>query len=159
MNMKLRIKLLDPSLREFYQNMANYSHDSGFDLYCPNDLVIPPSNITCLTRKYSFGIPLGIACQPVSDTPHGYYLYPRSSISKTPLRLANQTGIIDFGYRGEIIAKVDNISSTDFLVSRGTRLFQLCAPDLTPIDIEILEDSDELESSERGSGGFGSTSQ
>ena len=33
-----------------------------------------------------------------------YYLYPRSSISKTPLRMSNSTGIIDAGYRGEIIA-------------------------------------------------------
>ena len=40
---------------------------------------------------------------------HGYYLYPRSSIVKTGLRLANSVGIIDAGYRGEIIAVVDNI--------------------------------------------------
>lgn len=39
--------------------------------------------------------------------PSAYYLYPRSSISKTPLRMANSVGIIDSGYRGKIMAKVD----------------------------------------------------
>ena len=42
--------------------------------------------------------------------PTSYMLVPRSSISKTPLRMANSIGIIDAGYRGEIMAAVDNIS-------------------------------------------------
>ena len=54
-----------------------------------------------------------------------YYLYPRSSISKTPLRLCNSVGIIDAGYRGNIMAFVDNIDEDYDL---GTRLFQLCDP-------------------------------
>ena len=68
--------------------------------------------------------------------------------------MSNSVGIIDYGYRGEITAKVDNLDDFDCQISRGMRLFQLCAPDLTPLEIEILE-STELEDSARGVGGFG----
>ena len=102
-------------------------------------------------------------------TPSGYYMYPRSSISKTPLRLANSVGIIDSGYRGELMAKVDNINgcscdcscdneagdSVDYVVGQHSRLFQVCAPDLSPFaSVEIVES---LDDTSRGAGGFGST--
>ena len=98
-------------------------------------------------------------------TPSGYYMYPRSSISKTPLRLANSVGIIDSGYRGDLMAKVDNINgfscdsdsgdSVDYVVSQHSRLFQVCAPDLSPFaSVEIV---DSLDDTTRGAGGFGST--
>ena len=46
----------------------------------------------------------------ITYTPCGYYLYPRSSTgSKTPLRLSNSIGVIDSGYRGNLIACFDNI--------------------------------------------------
>ena len=100
---------------------------------------------------------MGIRCQPQFDdaVPRGFYLYPRSSTgSKTPLRLSNGTGIIDFEYRGEIIACVDNISDIDYHVSKGMRLFQLCSPDLSPIVFKI---ADNLNSTSRSEGGYGST--
>ena len=84
----------------------------------------------------------------------GYYLYPRSSLSKTPLRLANSVGIIDSSYRGEIMAAVDNISEKDFEIKQGQRLFQLCSPTLEPINYII---TDNLSETKRGEGGFGST--
>ena len=83
-----------------------------------------------------------------------YYLFPRSSISKTPLRLANSIGLIDGGYRGELVGMVDNIYDEDFHVKRGERYFQLVAVDSSPIDFELVE---ELSESSRGEGGFGST--
>ena len=87
--------------------------------------------------------------------PRGFYLYPRSSTgSKTPLRLSNGTGIIDFEYRGEIIACVDNISNDDYIAKKGVRLFQLCSPDLSPIVFKI---TDNLNSTSRSEGGYGST--
>ena len=82
-------------------------------------------------------------------------LFPRSSTgSKTPLRLSNGTGIIDYEYRGEITACVDNISDSDFEAKKGVRLFQLCSPDLSPISIDI---SDVLNTTSRNIGGYGST--
>ena len=97
-------------------------------------------------------IKLGISCEPADGKP--YYLFPRSSISKTPLRLSNSIGLIDGGYRGEIIAAVDNIKEEDCTVEPGQRLFQLVAMDGSPIQVEIV---DELSETTRGSGGFGST--
>ena len=63
-------------------------------------------------------------------------------------------GIIDFEYRGEIIACVDNISDDDFVAQKGVRLFQLCSPDLSPITLKL---SDTLNDTIRSSGGYGST--
>jgi len=82
-------------------------------------------------------------------------MYPRSSISKTPLRLANSVGIIDSGYRGELQAPVDNFSCQKYIVEEGQRLFQICSGDLTPFfNIKIV---DSLDQTDRGAGGFGST--
>ena len=81
-------------------------------------------------------------------------LVPRSSISKTPLRMANSIGIIDAGYRGEIMAAVDNISDEDYMISPGDRLFQLVHPTLYPIHASVESN---LSDTERGEGGFGST--
>lgn len=129
--------------------------------------IIMPENITIPAKSYGFKIKLGIACEPIkiynmdgNNEPGyktarcGYYLYPRSSLSKTPLRLANSVGIIDSSYRGEIMAAVDNISEEDFEIKQGERLFQLCSPTLEPINFII---ADELTETDRGEGGFGST--
>ena len=95
---------------------------------------------------------MGISCEPEDGT--AYYLFPRSSISKTPLRMANSIGLIDGGYRGEIMAVCDNIKSEAYMVEKGQRLFQLVATDSSPIEYELVET---LEMSTRGIGGFGST--
>jgi dUTP pyrophosphatase len=102
--------------------------------------------------------------------PCGFYLYPRSSISKTRMRLANSVGIIDAGYRGDLIAAVDTIGvfgSTDIWhiwketlspIKKYDRYFQVCAPDLSPFLVHIVGSEEELSApTERGQGGFGST--
>ena len=97
-------------------------------------------------------IKLGISCENLDGK--GYFLFPRSSISKTPLRMANSIGLIDGGYRGEIMAACDNIKDYDFSISKGDRLFQLVSADLSEIEFKI---TDNLSDSSRGKGGFGST--
>ena len=111
---------------------------------------------------------------PVPDLPFniptGFYLYPRSSISKTRMRLANSVGIIDAGYRGDIIAAVDTIGlfgSNDIWhvwketlspIQKYDRYFQLCAPDLSAFLVHIVDTEAELGAPTiRGTGGFGST--
>ena len=79
---------------------------------------------------------------------------PRSSISKTPLRLANSLGLIDAGYRGEIMAAVDNIKDFSYEVEIGQRLFQIVAMDGSAIHFEL---GDHLSETTRGTDGFGST--
>ena len=79
---------------------------------------------------------------------------PRSSISKTPLRKSNSIGLIDGGYRGEIMACCDNIKGESYTAKEGERLFQLVSAACSEISYELKE---ELRESSRGSGGFGST--
>ena len=97
----------------------------------------------------------------------GYYLHPRSSLSKTPLRLANSTGIIDSGYRGRILAmfdvvNLDNYKSDDrdfdYCGEKFDRYVQICAPGLVPILVEVVDTEANLgHMTKRGEGGFGST--
>ena len=96
----------------------------------------------------------------------GYYLYPRSSNSKSKLRLANATGIIDSGYRGHLMGLFDvvnihpnqSLQVPDCMIFKNDRYLQICAPGLVPIIVEIVTSKDELGSKTiRGEGGFGST--
>lgn len=155
--MKLLIKPLSDEVKSMYHDDvtddANTNRlergDAGFDLYSPGDITIEPHK----TGKIDFKI----QCEGLSDNDNRnvcYYLYPRSSISKTPLRLANSVGIIDAGYRGNLIAKIDNISNESYTIQKKQRLFQICGRYLEPINANIVE---ELSDSERGNNGFGST--
>ncbi len=155
--MKLLLRPLNEEIKAMYHDDALETSntdreargDAGLDLYCPGDLTILPNE----TAK----IDLKIQCEGVCDNDGKnvcYYLYPRSSISKTPLRLANSVGIIDAGYRGNIMAVVDNISAESYQIQKGQRLFQICGRFLEPINLTLV---DTLSDSERGNGGFGST--
>ena len=74
--------------------------------------------------------------------------------AKTPLRLSNSVGIIDSGYRGNIIGIVDNVSEEEYVIEPNSRIFQLCSPILSPISFEVVNS---LSETSRGSGGLGST--
>jgi len=92
------------------------------------------------------------------EIPQGYVglIYPRSSNSKTDLYLTNHVGVIDSGYRGEIMFKYRSINGllNAKVYQLGDRVGQLI---ITPYpQIELVE-VDELSDSERGEGGFGST--
>ena len=89
----------------------------------------------------------------------GYYLYARSSTgSKTPLRLANHVGIMDSGYRGDVMGVFDNRRNEAYEVSAGQRLLQICPPDISyPTYVIIVNNLDDLGSTSRGGNGFGSS--
>ncbi|AKJ64381.1 hypothetical protein [Kiritimatiella glycovorans] len=143
--MKLKILPLNVNAREAYADHGHFHDgDAGLDLYVLEDRVFQPGE--------TLPIHLGIACEP--EDGRAYYLMPRSSISKTPLRMANSIGLIDGGYRGELIAFCDHIKSEPYEVKRGQRLFQLVACDSSPIHYELV---DALSDTTRGDGGFGST--
>lgn len=126
--------------------------DSGLDLFFFEEVNIGPRETKLIN--------LGIRCEAFNDKNKednvSYYLYPRSSISKTPLRMANSVGIIDAGYRGTIMAAVDNTSDEVYTVRPGQRLFQICGPTLEPVSFEL---TNTLSETSRGEGGFGSTNQ
>lgn len=149
--MDIKMKVDDEGLKLRYQNVvSNVRGDAGIDLYVPTTITVPANAI-------GFKIDHLISCEAtISGRQVSYYLYPRSSMGgKTPLRMSNSVGIIDSGYRGNLIGMVDNISNDDFVVEEGSRLFQVCSPTLNnPIKIEIVQ---ELSETERGVGGIGST--
>ena len=134
---------------DFYQGVTSTGENSGMDLYVPEDTVIPAGQTVFIDHQIK-------AKRAGGQTTPGILLFPRSSISKTPLRLANSVGLIDPCYRGNIIAAITNTSNTDYTVTKGTRLVQLVMQHLYPFTINWV---DALDETERGAGGFGSTGQ
>ncbi len=139
----LSVQILKKGLTEAYTKKRNHASDCGFDCY--SEPVVVPA------MARAFPVPLGIAAAP--SIGKGFMLVPRSSITKTPLRLSNSMGIIDPDYRGEIQARVDNLSNNIFEID-GQSLFQLVWGDLSPMKVQFV---DSLPETARGSGGFGST--
>ena len=125
-----------------------HATDAAFDLRA--------STITYDFLKGQIKVGTGIAVQPEP----GYYceVFPRSSVSKMKLQLANSVGIIDPDYTGEIILVFDYLSdgyNTMFgLIEEGDRIGQLIVKKLEPIE---LEEVTELDATKRSDGGFGST--
>ena len=141
--------------------------DTGIDLFTPIANVVPAST----TIKIDLGIAVAAYEETRSDPqtqdeplrvttsrPLALFLIVRSSTgTKTPLRQANAPGLIDQGYRGNIMAAVDNTSSQPFTASMYSRLFQLMACDGVPFDeVRFVDD---LSTTDRDAGGFGSTGQ
>lgn len=164
----LKLVIKDDSLADVYKvaiekhnnNIINGTFaDSGFDVYVPDDVSFTDLN----TSKF---IDMNIKCEMVYCSIAGdnisncaFYLHPRSSISKTPLMLANHTGVIDAGYRGNIIGAFRCLSLGDnnnYTVSKHQRLLQICHSTLCPVYVVIVKE-EELTTTERGAGGFGST--
>jgi len=137
--------------------MSDEYPNSGFDLFIPHDT-------TFQKEIDSMFVDLEVKCEMTyhqknkNTETSAYYVYPRSSMSKTPLMLANHTGIIDSGYRGYLIAALRYLKSRDeyYEVEKHTRLLQICHPSLCPILVKLVDES-ELSTTKRGAGGFGST--
>ena len=127
-----------------YADRPTTDGNSGYDLFLESEMKFPPKTVTFV--KY------GLSAMTTDGT--GFFLLPRSSISKTPLRMANSVGLIDPTYRGPIIAALDNTSSVEMTVPVGTRLVQLVRADLRPFSVEW---QNSLEDTVRGAGGFGSS--
>ena len=152
----LRIQTDNPFLRERYASRVNLEGDAGIDLYCPERVEI-------VNGSKSKKIDFQIRCQLVDreGKSYSYLLMPRSSVVKTPLRMANSIGLIDKNYVGFIMAFVDNVQELieepeieKYTIEAGDRLFQIVAPGLEGITVELV---DSLPETQRGMGGFGST--
>jgi dUTP pyrophosphatase len=165
MHLKLFVDTMNHNLVDEYINAINKHNnkvinnhnmiDAGFDIFTANSQALTNQNV----NKVDFNVVC--ACQMVTKNETyntGFYMYPRSSISKTPLRLANNVGIIDAGYRGHLIGMFDLIYQPTYNIKELDRYLQICAPSLVPILVELVNSVDELgNQTERGAGGFGST--
>jgi dUTP pyrophosphatase len=149
----------------FYTSAERPNDNAGFDLYVPQEVVFQPGEKKLVSMQVKATVVRGGqscttcqcgGCQPPDDTVH-YWMLPRSSISKTGLLLLNSVGVIDRTYRGELMAFLWNTKDTPVTVSKGDRLVQIVAPDMGWISqVAVVE---ELDSTVRGEGGFGSTGQ
>lgn len=148
--MKVKIKKLHPDAV-----IPKYAHDSdaGLDLHCVHRGWDDYGNIVYMT---------GLAF----EIPSGYVglLFPRSSVCKKELSLTNSVGVIDSGYRGEVMMKFSNTENPrePYLYTEGKvyevgeRIGQLI---ILPYPKIEFEEATELSSSDRGEGGYGSTGQ
>ena len=141
-NIELPIALDEGAVEPTYAHES----DAAADLYALED-------VTVQAHTYGNKIHTGVHIQ----LPESWlaFVLPRSSIGmKTPLRLSNSVGLIDSGYRGELIALYDNTSDTDYSINKGDRIAQLLVMPSYRFKSKIV---DSLEDSDRGQGGFGST--
>jgi dUTP pyrophosphatase len=148
----------DPATKEMYLKQAEaymakprQERDAGFDLFSASVTVTGGGAATKVGQTCRAAV-----YDPMLGRFRAYWMLPRSSISKTPLRLANSVGLIDAGYRGPLLAMVYS-TGADVRISFGDRYFQIAGPDLLSFDrIEVV---DEIPggATVRGSGGFGST--
>jgi dUTP pyrophosphatase len=120
--------------------------DAGFDLRSSVDVEVGPGERAMVPTGIAVAIPDGRA---------GLVL-PRSGLaSKHGLTMANAPGLIDAGYRGEVICAVVNLDrEMPVKIARGDRIAQLVIVDVPDLEPEWV---DELPASARGRGGFGST--
>jgi len=139
----IKIKLLDKTLPR-----PAYAHntDAGIDLYSAIECVLEPYE-----RKL---IPSGIKL----SIPEGYagFVQPRSGLAiKNGISLVNSPGLIDSGYRGEICIIMINLDQKEsFQIKKGDKICQLVIKKVEHANLVEVED---LDSSDRGEGGFGST--
>lgn len=121
---------------------------AGMDLAaCIDDAITIPAG------KHHI-IPTGISIALPSNE-YVALVYVRSSLGfKNGVTLSNSVGVIDSDYRGEIKVSLANLSENDFTVNPGDRIAQLV---ITPVSIPKINIVEELPSTNRGEGGFGST--
>ena len=142
--MKIQIKKLHDSAK-----LPVYSSEgaAGADLYTllENDFVIKPQETALIPTGISMSIPSGYVG----------IIYARSGLAtKLGLVLANQAGIIDSDYRGEIMVAIYNRSNVERIITNHQRIAQIVITSYVEANFEEI---DKLASTSRGEGGFGST--
>lgn len=142
MNMKIK-KLTDTAVIP----TRGSNQAAGYDLYADleNAIEVKPHETVMINTGISIAVP------------EGYFgaIFARSGLStKKGLRPANCTGVVDSDYRGPVIVALHNDSEIAQLVEPGERVAQMVVMPYLSVNFEVV---DELDETERGEGGFGST--
>ncbi len=138
----IKIKLLNESaiLPE-----KQHDSDAGYDLFSIEKIILKPNEI----HKVKTGIAIQI------PTNYGGLVLPRSGLSsKHGISLINTPGLIDSGYRGELLIPLINHSVNEYEIDKHERIAQLILIESPEVNIEVVSD---LDDSDRDSKGFGST--
>ena len=142
--MKLQVKKLNPCAK-----LPTYGteHSAGADLYVclEQPVVIQPGNTEFLPTGLSISVPNGYAG----------LIFARSSLgAKRGLAPANKVGVIDSDYRGPVMVALHNHGAVPQTVEPGERVAQLLVVPVLAPEMELVA---ELDETDRGNGGFGST--
>lgn len=126
--------------------VPSYAHDgdAGLDLRAVEDYVIHPGQSIMVRTGLRAEIPQG--CVGLE--------FPRSGLGSRGITMRNAVGVIDSGYRGEVLCPLWNTTEEPFAIHRGDRVCQMVVMPYCPCSIE---EADELSDSERGTDGYGST--
>ena len=143
-NMKVKIKYLDKTI-----NRPEYATEGSAGM----DLAASLESPVVLKAGGRALIPTGVAIQIPRGC--GGSVFPRSGLAfKKGISMCNCVGVIDSDYTGEIKVALHNISGHDYTVNPGDRVAQLVC---LPVAMAELEEVSDLDETERGAGGFGST--
>lgn len=135
----LKVQRLSPNAT--LPTVAHPGEDIGYDLYASEDVLIPARGMAA--------VPTGIAIE--FDPKAGGIVKTRSSVAKK--RLMCNAGVIDAGYRGEVLVMTENLGDTEYHVRRGDKIAQLLEHPF--MAEEVVEE--ELTETARGAKGFGSS--
>lgn len=119
--------------------------DAGMDLRSVEDAVVPRGGRALVKTGLAMQLPFGYEAQ----------VRPRSGLAlKHGVTVLNTPGTIDSGYRGEVGVILANFGDSDFPVAKGDRIAQLV---IAPVTQAEVEETDVIDATDRGTGGFGST--
>jgi dUTP pyrophosphatase len=145
----VKIKRLNPEFNDIPLPLYSTEGSSGMDIRAAicEDIFINPGEVVLIPTNFSVEIPKGYEIQ----------VRPRSGLAiKNGIGLLNSPGTIDSDYRGEIKIIMMNFGKERFKISRGDRIAQLI---LTKYYTANFIESNDLQDSNRGEGGFGHTGQ
>jgi dUTP pyrophosphatase len=141
----LRVKLLDPGARP--PVVAHPGEDLGYDLFALESVALVPRS----TIKVRTGIAVE-ARHPHTGTPLGLLVRDRSSMAARGI--ATTAGVIDSGYRGEVLVLMTNLGETAVELKAGEKIAQMIP---IPVLTGPVHEVDSLEDSARAEKGFGSS--
>ena len=141
--MILQVRRLDP---DAILPASAHPGDAGLDLAANAEVSVKPGERALVPTGIAVAIPEG----------HAGWVLPRSGLaSRHGITLANAPGLIDAGYRGEVLVSVVNLDRDEaYTIRRGERIAQLVVVAHASVEVEELGS---LPASERGVGGFGSS--
>lgn len=144
-------EMVDIKIKKLHEDaiIPTYAHasDAGADIYAIEDIDIPPHKTIIVKTGIAVSIPNNYEIQ----------IRPRSGLSsKTNLRIANTPGTIDAGYTGEVGVIMDNIGNLTAHIKKGDKIAQM-----VPMPVPMINwiEVDELESTDRGTNGYGSSDE
>lgn len=141
--MKIKVEKLDDTVE--LPEYQHYGEDAGLDLKANEKKVLPAGDYKLIKTGLKIAIPPGYAG----------FIYPRSGLAlKHGITVLNADGVIDPGYRGELGIILINHGDKEFRINRGDRIAQLIIQKTFTVE---WEETDKLDSSKRGQGGFGHT--